>query len=79
MSKDTNQEQTNPQTQQTGYMNPFWLQEAQQTQVTNPIPQSTQAYSPSMQGNGMYNPYTNQSIPYADDIMMQKMPFNKVV
>jgi hypothetical protein len=82
--KETEQQQeqtaspAQQQEQPTGYMNPFWLPEAQQAQATNPIAQPPQAYNPSMQGNGMYNPYANQNIPYSDDIMMQQMPFNKI-
>lgn len=59
--------------------NPYWLNgsQAQPAAQTQYIPQNT-AY------NGMtnpfdYNQYKLQSMPYANDIMMQKMPFNQVV
>ncbi len=59
--------------------NPYWLNGSQAQPVTQTqyVPQNT-AY------NGManpfdYNQYKLQSMPYANDIMMQKMPFNQVV
>lgn len=71
--------------QQGGYANPFWLNQTQNAQGQNPVNATPQIpYNPPMQGintqlnTGMYNPYNVQNNPYANDIMMQQMPFNQI-
>lgn len=61
-----------PQTQQQQVPNPCWLnnQTAYQPQQTS--------FSGNMSNPFDYNQYKLQSMPYANDIMMQQMPFNAV-
>ena len=60
------------QTQQQQVPNPYWLnnQTAYQPQQTS--------FSGNMSNPFDYNQYKLQSMPYANDIMMQQMPFNAV-
>ena len=58
------------QNQQTFNPNPYWL--------NNQTAQSQPSFNGSMSNPFDYNQYKLQNMPYADDIMMQKMPFNVV-
>ena len=69
---NTQQNQQTQQTQPQQVPNPYWLnnQTAYQPQQTS--------FSGNMSNPFDYNQYKLQSMPYANDIMMQQMPFNAV-
>ena len=76
------QAQPQPQTQTP---NPYWLNGSQTQSALQTQPAAQTQYVPqNVAFSGManpfdYNQYKLQSMPYANDIMMQQMPFNQVV
>ncbi len=61
-----------PQTPQPQVTNPYWLNNNTQTAYNPQQP----AFNGNMTNVFDYNQYKLQGMPYANDIMMQKMPFN---
>ena len=71
--QDPNAQQQVEQTQQPYNPNPYWLN----NQTAQVQPQQP-SFSGNMSNPFDYNQYKLQSMPYANDIMMQQMPFNVV-
>ncbi len=71
--QDPNAQQQVEQTQQPHNPNPYWLN----NQTAQVQPQQP-SFSGNMSNPFDYNQYKLQSMPYANDIMMQQMPFNAI-